>query len=91
MATPASDPLDADIPDVSLLTVGEVAAALRVSRMTVYRLIHAGEITAIRVGRSVRVSAASLRSFFNGRRPSGRPVAPRVHITIVRDVDVQRP
>lgn len=37
------------------LTVAEVAALMRVSRMTVYRLVHSGELTAVRVGRSYRV------------------------------------
>jgi excisionase family DNA binding protein len=41
--------------EVKLLTVAEVAAALRVSRMTVYRLVHAGELAAVQVGRSYRV------------------------------------
>ena len=37
------------------LTVAEVADLLRVSKMTVYRMVHAGEIPAVRVGRSFRV------------------------------------
>ena len=37
------------------LTVGEVAAILRVSNMTVYRLIKMGDLPAVRVGRSFRV------------------------------------
>jgi excisionase family DNA binding protein len=41
--------------DVRLLTVAEVARITRVSKMTVYRLIHSGELEAIRVGRSFRV------------------------------------
>jgi excisionase family DNA binding protein len=55
--------------DVSFLTVAEVAAAMRVSKMTVYRLVHAGELPAVRVGRSFRVSEDAVdeylrRSFF---------------------------
>ena len=41
--------------DVQFLTVAEVADILRVSKMTVYRLVHAGELPAVRVGRSFRV------------------------------------
>jgi excisionase family DNA binding protein len=41
--------------DVRFLTVSEVARIMRVSKMTVYRLIHSGELEAIRVGRSFRV------------------------------------
>ena len=37
------------------LTVAEVAGLLRVSTMTVYRLIKAGDIAAVRVGRSYRL------------------------------------
>src|SRR5690606_18908839 len=37
------------------LTVAEVAELLRVSKMTVYRMVHAGDIPAVRVGRSFRV------------------------------------
>lgn len=32
------------------LTPTEVAARLRISKMTVYRMIHAGELRALRVG-----------------------------------------
>ena len=38
-----------------MLTVAEAAAEVRVSKMTVYRMIHSGELRAIRVGRSFRV------------------------------------
>ena len=41
--------------DVRFLTVAEVATIMRVSKMTVYRLVHAGELPAVRVGRSYRV------------------------------------
>ena len=37
------------------LTVAEVASHLRVSTMTVYRLIKAGQLAAVRVGKSYRV------------------------------------
>ncbi len=43
------------ISDVKFLTVAEVATAMRVSKMTVYRLVHSGELPAVRVGRSFRV------------------------------------
>ena len=54
--------------EVRFLTVAEVAAIMRVSKMTVYRMVHAGELPAIRVGRSFRVPEdevhAYLRSSF---------------------------
>ncbi|PZS19295.1 MAG: hypothetical protein DLM54_07270 [Acidimicrobiales bacterium] len=37
------------------LTVTEVADVLRVSNMTVYRLINAGQLPAVRVGKSYRL------------------------------------
>lgn len=40
---------------VQFLTVAQVAARMQVSKMTVYRLVHAGELPAARVGRSFRV------------------------------------
>jgi excisionase family DNA binding protein len=39
----------------TFLTVAEVAAMMRVSKMTVYRLVHNGDLPAVRVGRSFRV------------------------------------
>ncbi|MGP7959621.1 helix-turn-helix domain-containing protein [Sanguibacter sp. A247] len=47
----------------AFLTVAEVADAMRVSRMTVYRLVHAGELPAIRVGKSFRVPASALEQY----------------------------
>lgn len=44
-----------DRPEVKFLTIAEVAAMMRVSKMTVYRLVHNGELPAVRVGRSFRV------------------------------------
>ena len=41
--------------EVQFLTVAEVASIMRVSKMTVYRMVHAGELPAIRVGWSFRV------------------------------------
>ncbi len=44
-----------DLSEVRFLTVAEVATVMRVSKMTVYRLVHSGELPAVRVGRSFRV------------------------------------
>ena len=59
----------ADISGVRFLTVAEVATVMRVSKMTVYRLVHSGELPAVRVGRSFRVPENDVhaylqRSFF---------------------------
>jgi excisionase family DNA binding protein len=48
---------------VSFLTVAEVAAMLRVSRMTVYRLVHAGRLPAIRVSKSFRVPEQAVHDY----------------------------
>ena len=45
------------------LTVAEVADILRVSSMTVYRLIKAGELPAVRVGKSYRVAEEDLDKY----------------------------
>jgi len=45
------------------LTVVEVAEIMRVSKMTVYRLLHSGELLGVRVGRSFRVPADALEHF----------------------------
>ncbi len=42
-------------PRLRYYTVAEVAETMRLSKMTVYRLVHAGELPAVRVGRSFRV------------------------------------
>lgn len=39
----------------NFLTVAEVATLMRVSSMTVYRLIKAGDLGAVRVGKSYRI------------------------------------
>lgn len=41
--------------EVRFLTVAEVASIMRVSKMTVYRMVHNGDLPAARVGRSFRV------------------------------------
>ncbi|HEY0217522.1 MAG TPA: helix-turn-helix domain-containing protein [Cellulomonas sp.] len=45
---------------VRFLTVAEVAEVMRVSKMTVYRLLHSGEMPGVRVGRSFRVPQDAL-------------------------------
>ena len=47
--------------DARFLTVAEVADMMRVSRMTVYRLVHSGELPAIRFGRSFRVPESAVQ------------------------------
>ena len=65
-----SDDQTPDINDVTFLTVAEVAARMRVSKMTVYRLVHNGDLPAVRLGRSFRVTEDDVneylrKSFYN--------------------------
>lgn len=48
------------LPEARFLTVAEAADALRVSRMTVYRLVHSGDLPAIRFGTSFRVPETAI-------------------------------
>ncbi|WP_435588421.1 helix-turn-helix domain-containing protein [Micromonospora chalcea] len=57
---------DARLSDVRFLTVAEVATVMRVSKMTVYRLVHSGELTAVRVGRSFRVPEHAVHGYLRG-------------------------
>src|SRR4249920_3700265 len=54
---------DAGFAEVRFLTVAEVASVMRVSKMTVYRLVHSGELPAVRVGRSFRVHAKAVHDY----------------------------
>lgn len=49
-----------DLSDVRFLTVAEVAEMMRVSNMTVYRLVNAGKLPAIRFGRSYRIPESAV-------------------------------
>lgn len=49
--------------EVKFLTVAEVATVMRVSKMTVYRLVHSGELLTIRVGRSFRVPEQAVHDY----------------------------
>ena len=49
--------------EVRFLTVAEVAAVMRVSKMTVYRLVHNGDLPAVRVGRSFRVPEQAVHDY----------------------------
>ena len=52
--------------EVRFLTVQEVAALMRVSKMTVYRLVHSGELASVRVGRSFRVPERAVNEYLRG-------------------------
>ncbi|OQO90950.1 helix-turn-helix domain-containing protein [Saccharomonospora piscinae] len=50
---------------VQFLTVAEVATLMRVSKMTVYRLVHSGELPAVRVGKSFRVPEQAVHDYLD--------------------------
>lgn len=60
-------PTDARGPEGPFVTVAEVAARLRVSNMTVYRLVQSGQLPAVRVGRSYRLRQEDVDKFLAGQ------------------------
>lgn len=49
------------------MTVAEVAGKLRVSNMTVYRLVNSGQLPAVRVGRGYRIREGDLVKYLERR------------------------
>ena len=49
------------------VTVAEVAGLLRVSNMTIYRLVQSGQLPAVRVGRSYRIREEDVDSFLGNQ------------------------
>lgn len=60
---PSSRERTESLPDPKFLTIAEVASVMRVSKMTVYRLVHSGELPAVRVGRSFRVTEEDVNEY----------------------------
>lgn len=56
-----------------LMTVAEVAEAMRVSKMTVYRLVHSGEMGSVRIGRSYRIPESALEQYIASINPQEPP------------------
>jgi excisionase family DNA binding protein len=54
-----------------LLTVAEVAGTMRVSNMTIYRMIKSGELPAIRVGKNYRIRESDLDRYLDERQVEG--------------------
>lgn len=61
--SPTVHPVDPSLAEVKFLTVAEVAGVMRVSKMTVYRMVHSGELPAVRVGRSFRVPEQAVHDY----------------------------
>lgn len=62
--------------DQRLLTVAEVAAALRVSNMTVYRLVRTGALPSTRVGRGYRIWESAVDAYLGTAVAAGNGHAP---------------
>ncbi|CAN5836762.1 hypothetical protein BH24ACI5_BH24ACI5_11140 [soil metagenome] len=62
--------------DDAFLTTEEVLAYLQINLRTVYRLIKAGKIPAVRVGRQWRFRKRDIDAWLESQRPRGTRVAP---------------
>jgi excisionase family DNA binding protein len=51
----------------NFLTPAEVSSIMDVSKMTVYRLVHSGELPAIRVGRTFRIPEQAVTNYLARR------------------------
>jgi excisionase family DNA binding protein len=60
------------VDEVKLLTVTEVATALRVSKMTVYRLASSGELAVIKVGRAFRIHEHAFQAYLKNLEGEGK-------------------
>lgn len=61
-----------DLSKVKFMTVAEVASLMRVSKMTVYRLVKTGELTSVRVGRSFRIPENAVREYIRAALDQGQ-------------------
>jgi len=61
------EPVAQSFATARFLTVQEVAELMRVSTMTVYRIIKSGELPAVRVGRSFRVRDVDVDTYLGSR------------------------
>lgn len=51
--------------EVEYVTVSEIAKAVRISRMTVYRLIESKKIPSVKFGNSYRVPKIAIEKYLN--------------------------
>ncbi len=62
-----------DISESILLSVEEAAASLRVSRATLYNLLHSGAFSAVKVGRRTLISREALQAYVASLPPWTAP------------------
>ena len=55
-------PRKSTLPDITWLTVAEVADYFNVAKMTVYRWVHSGELPATQVGRAIRIDEEDVKA-----------------------------
>lgn len=53
---------------IAWLTIPEIAARLRISRMTAYRLVHSGELVAHRIGKGFRIAEDDFDTYLAAAR-----------------------
>ena len=56
------------MPETAVMTVKEVAAALRISRATSYMLVASGQLASVRIGRLIRVTPRALEEFIEANQ-----------------------
>lgn len=56
-----------DYSEANFATVNEVAMLMRVSNMTVYRLIKQGDLPAVRIGRGYRIREEDVHRYLEAR------------------------
>lgn len=56
-----------------LLTIAETASILRIGIATAYRLVHSGELPAVRIGGQIRVRREAFHEYLSPEYP--RPAA----------------
>jgi excisionase family DNA binding protein len=57
--------------EYEFLTVPEIAKVLKVNKMTIYRYIKAGKITAYKVGKGFRINKKELENFLKRIKVEG--------------------
>jgi excisionase family DNA binding protein len=75
----------------SFLTTEEVLAYLQVNLRTVYRLIKAGKIPAVRVGRQWRFRKVDIDAWLESQRPRPAPVAVAPRPVVAPEPSTDRP
>jgi excisionase family DNA binding protein len=73
MTKPKRSPLAADTKNDPYLTVAEMADAARVSKMTIYRIIHSGRLKTVRVGSTFRARRSAFEAAINTTAAGPQP------------------